>query len=180
MAWAVFLVHVRLVWGLLGMVAADPALPSPAPQPAGLTIPRLGLQAEVRTTSTLIEGDPLTGGAYRTWLVPLNVIGHHSGTPGFGQPGNVILAGHSVWYGAPGLFYDLPHLEPGDLIYGHNHDGNRATYRVTRRWRSPYDEADWLAESPPVPTLTLYTCQHDLSGLVIVQAELVVAEDRHE
>lgn len=147
------------------------ATPSPVALPVRLYLNGREITVvETGTTPVLVDGRH-----FRRWLVPRSAAGHHNNTPAFGQPGNVIIAGHSIWYGETGVFAPLLEIEEGDLIVGINDDGQRFTYRVSRVWSSAYDDGSWLAQpaDPDVRHLTLYTCNLELTALVVVQAELV-------
>jgi hypothetical protein len=129
--------------------------------------------AETTTTPVEVEGR-----TYQRWQVPRYDAGHHVDTPAFGQAGNTTIVGHSIWYGETGIFAPVLKLDVGDLIKAVNDDGSTYTYRVTRRWSSPYEDSSWLKapDDPDKKLLTLYTCNLDLTALVVVQAELVDQE----
>jgi LPXTG-site transpeptidase (sortase) family protein len=122
---------------------------------------------------TYTEAEQRDGHLYARWQVPLNAAGHHSDTPAFGAQGNVIIVGHSIWYGLPQVFAPLLGVEVGDTLTGVNADGRHYTYRVTGTWATGYEDGAWLSEVTGAKRLTLYTCNQALTGLVIVQAELI-------
>lgn len=141
--------------------------------PSWLTIPGLELKIAVRTTTAIFEPNEDDAGFHREWVIPLGMAGHHADTPSFGETGNVIIAGHSVWYDVEEVFYRISGLQRGDLLIGQNSDGSQSVYRVTKQWETDYHDADWLSTVTTEPTLTLYTCKHDLTGLVVVQATII-------
>ena len=141
--------------------------------PSWLIIPSLEFDVAVRTTTAILEPNEDDASFHREWVIPLGIAGHHADTPSFGEAGNVIIAGHSVWFDVEEVFYRISELQRGDLIIGQNSDGSQSTYRVTRKWETGYHNTDWLSADATEPTLTLYTCKHDLTGLVVVQAIII-------
>jgi LPXTG-site transpeptidase (sortase) family protein len=139
---------------------------------AGSTVP---LPVE-ETTTAPVEID---GQIYQRWQVPRYNAGHHQDTPAFGQPGNTIIVGHSIWYGEDGIFRPLLDLQVGDLIRAENDDGTVYTYQVTHRWASTYEDNSWLIQpsDPNENQITLYTCNLSLTALEVVQAELVATTE---
>lgn len=158
--------------------AQEPAgtpTPLPAPRrrltsrPAGLYLPTWPEMLPVEETST----SEVAPGVLQ-WNVPRYNAGHHNNTPACGEPGNAIIVGHSVWYSEAGIFRPLLDVEEGDQVECVNADGQSYTYRVVRKWSSPYEDGSWLVQPEgDIKQLTLYTCNLSLTALVIVQAELI-------
>jgi LPXTG-site transpeptidase (sortase) family protein len=138
--------------------ASASAEPNPAPvaAPAAtpsstnmyLSIPKLGLNnvlVQDGTTETILsEG-----------------VGHLPGTGYPWIPGsNTYIAGHRLGYpGTPSdhVFWGLPSLVPGDVVYLTDSNGHTYTYRVSKIMEVPPTD---LAVADPVGTdvLTLQTC----------------------
>src|SRR5919199_477993 len=138
--------------------ASASAEPNPAPvaAPAAnpsstnmyLSIPKLGLNnvlVQDGTTETILsEG-----------------VGHLPGTGYPWIPGsNTYIAGHRLGYpGTPSdhVFWSLPSLVPGDVVYLTDSNGHTYTYRVSKIMEVPPTD---LAVAAPVGTdvLTLQTC----------------------
>jgi len=120
------------------------------------------------------EPELLDGRAYERWQVPLDAAGHHNDTPAFGEPGNVIIVGHSIWYGELKVFAPVISLEPGDIVTGVNSDGTQISYRVISKREVDYNDGSWLIpQEGDKRLLTLYTCNLHLTALVVVQAEAI-------
>lgn len=106
--------------------------PLPASRPVSITIPSL------KVTSTLEElglgkdrametpRDPDKAGWYRPGATP-------------GAVGPAVIAGHVTWNGAPGVFFALGRLGPGDRISVRRADGRTAEFTVDRTARYAKD-----------------------------------------
>ncbi|MFF1923870.1 class F sortase [Streptomyces sp. NPDC058221] len=104
----------------------------PASRPVRISIPSL------KVTSTLEElglgkdramqtpRDPARAGWYRPGATP-------------GAVGPAVIAGHVTWNGAPGVFFGLGRLGPGDRISVARADGRTAEFTVDRTARYPKD-----------------------------------------
>ena len=114
-----------------------------APEPAAA--PTLGASAPVRLQipAIAVDGALLTVGLNPDGTLqvppldsPLAAWYEHSPTPG--ERGPAILVGHvdSARTG-PGVFHDLPALQPGDRITVGRADGSSATFAVERVERYP-------------------------------------------
>lgn len=162
-------------WPTLAAALSKPS-PTREPTPAAPLQPKgiyLG-QTYIEVIPTYTEETVLGGHMYQQWQVPLNKAGHHFDTPAFGQKGNVIIVGHSFWYGLRKDFAPVLTLSPGDLLTGVNNDGGQYTYKVVNQWSSSYEDGSWLRQPPtPAKLLTLYTCNDDLTELYVVQAALI-------
>lgn len=113
--------------------------------------------------------------------------GHVPGTQRPGQTGNFVVAGHRVTAGSP--FYNVPSLQPGDLVFVET-AGGTYEYEITARpvWVWPSDTAV-LAPSPDRPGqrprkrwITLITCDPAWSGTnrVVVSGVLIKRTLRHQ
>ncbi|MFF3171215.1 class F sortase [Streptomyces sp. NPDC057900] len=104
----------------------------PASRPVSITIPSL------KVTSSLEElglgkdrametpRDPDKAGWYRPGATP-------------GAVGPAVIAGHVTWNGAPGVFFGLGKLGPGDRISVRRADGRTADFTVDRTALYPKD-----------------------------------------
>jgi len=98
-------------------------------------------------------------------------VGHYTGSPLPGRPGNVAMAGHRTTYGAP--FNRLGDLRPGDTIIASTLTG-RFLYVVASKmnvWPSQTSVLDDYGDN----RLTLTTCTPEFSATqrLVVVAELV-------
>ena len=126
---------------LSGASATDPtagtAVPVPGAALGRIEIPRLGISTIVK------DGED-------TATLRL-AVGHISGTPLPGQPGNVGLAGHRDTF-----FRRLRDVVAGDRI---RLVTTRGTYTyVVERTRIVRPEDVWVLDPTPQPSLTLVTC----------------------
>lgn len=147
--------------------------PTPTPVPATQPV-RLYLAGQsIAVEPSWLEPETLNGATYNRWQVPAENAGHHTDTPAFGETGNVIVGGHSTWYGALKVFAPILGLQIGDTVTGENADGQSYTYRVVSRQDTTYEDNTWLEQPDNKKLLTLYTCNLHLTGLVVIQGELV-------
>ena len=88
-----------------------------------------------------------------------------------GEPGNCVISGHRVTYGAP--FRHLDRLKPGDPIEIIALDKKLYTYKVYRVYSTLPSDASVLATST-FPEITLTTCDppHSARRRLIVKARL--------
>ncbi len=145
-------------------------LPTPTTKTTGLRLPtRPEIIPVTETYTSEVEPGVLQ------WDVPRSDAGRHYNTPNCGEVGNTIVVGHSVWYEESGVFAPLLDVNVGDTIACGNDNGQEYDYRVVRKWSSPYEDGSWLIqpEDKQSKLLTLYTCNLELTNLVVVQAELV-------
>ncbi len=77
-----------------------------------VVIPRIKVDRKVAEVTWQVQ--ELNGEQVAVWEVAKYTVGHHSGTANPGQPGNIVLAGHSGGKAYP--FNDLFYLKPGDPI----------------------------------------------------------------
>ncbi|MFJ4856561.1 class F sortase [Streptomyces sp. NPDC088730] len=132
----------------------------PASRPVSITIPSL------KVTSTLEElglgedrametpRDPDRAGWYRPGATP-------------GAVGPAVIAGHVTWNGAPGVFFGLGRLGPGDRISVRRADGRTADFTVDRTALYPKDR---------FPTVEVYR-NLDHAGLRLITCGGDYSED---
>jgi len=156
------------------VLPALPAADADLAAPAGIAIPRLGIE------QSLVQ---LGVNPDRTLEVPVNGtdIGWWRSGPVPGEAGNAVLAGHVNWNGGqPAVFADLYTLTPADEIRVNREDGSVATYQVTGVEQHPKNDFpnDRIYRLDGAPALTLITCGGDFVGShytdnIIVFAHLV-------
>jgi hypothetical protein len=95
----------------------------PQSRPVRLTIPRL----HVSTGLVRLGLDP--NGAIQVPRDPA-VPGWYVLGPTPGALGPAVIAGHVTWNGAPGVFFRLSTLRPGDLVSVRRIDGRTAVFTV--------------------------------------------------
>ena len=102
---------------------AGPALPRSTP--VRITVPRIGVDAEVVPVATDTDGalevPPLERPEVAGW--------YHPG-PAPGQVGNAVLVGHVDSQHGPAVFFDLGRLRGGDTIRVLRADGRTAAFTV--------------------------------------------------
>ena len=86
-----------------------------------------------------------------TELVLNRGVGHITGTPLPGEPGNVGIAGHR-----DGYFRGLKDIAAGDVIQIETLTGD-STYTITETWIVEPPDV-WVLEPTETPSLTLVTC----------------------
>jgi hypothetical protein len=128
---------------------------SPRPVPRALVVPRTGVRAPVVPVGVEAATRALelpNGGGRLGWY-------RHGPAPG--QPGTAVIAGHVDWADAPGAFFELRRLRPGDRVRVQLPGGVRV-FEVIARRRHGKDELPprLFARSGP-PLLALVTCAGD-------------------
>jgi LPXTG-site transpeptidase (sortase) family protein len=137
--------------------------------------PRLAINA-IGISKRVVEF-PLTpdSWAIRPWE---KNVGHLAGTGWFGQPGNIVLAGHSKMpNGAPGTFYYLNQLGVGSDIALFDGSVNRHYSVVDVRSVSEYDISVTLPTADD--RLTLITCDigsYDAASQSYAKRLVVIAQ----
>lgn len=143
--------------------------PLTQPLPARrLVIPSIELDSKVIPIGTTVDR---TGQV--VWETAAFAVGHHKGTAGPGQVGNMVLSGHISSPAEGQVFHRLPEVQVGDgFIVGT--DDKQFLYRVTETKTVLPQEVSVLAATP-TPTATLITCvpDHVYSHRLVVSAELV-------
>jgi hypothetical protein len=144
------------------VVLASSRVPRPAKLegfvPVELQVDSVGLDAPIET-GTIVDGamqDP-SGPWVVAWYEPIGKVG---------EGRNVVMAGHvDYWDTGPAIFWDVPHLQPGDVIRVVGENGEVMEYAVA--WTQMYDVATELTPeviqaeiigSTGEETLTLITC----------------------
>lgn len=131
----------------------------PASEPVTISVPAIGVDtAEMMQLGLqengMIEVPPYHGGSPPGWYV-------HSPTPGEVGP-SVILGHRNALEGGPGVFADLPTMEPGDSITVTRKDGSVARFTVYRTEEvdksvGGFPTLDVYGNTPD-PELRLMTC----------------------
>ncbi|WP_433611190.1 class F sortase [Prescottella agglutinans] len=93
------------------------------PRPVRIAIPAIGVDSDLMKLGLESNGalEVPPGGFPAGW---------YSGSPVPGELGPAIIAGHVDWGGAPGVFFRLHELAPGDEITADRADGVTAVFRV--------------------------------------------------
>jgi sortase (surface protein transpeptidase) len=160
-----------------GPIVAPPqsAAPEPVAAPVSLTIPLIGVRTQLITLGLTSAGE---------MQVPSSttVAGWYTGSPRPGAIGSAIIVGHIDNYRAPGVFYRLVELTPGDKIYVKRTDGTLVEFRVTSVQTYLKDRFPTEDVYGPVPDaeLRLITCGgtfdtatgHYLSNIVVYATEV--------
>jgi hypothetical protein len=132
--------------------AAARALLAPAPPPATLVIPTLGLRAVVETVGMDAQG---------RMAVPSQPdrVAWFSLGPAPGDAGDAVIDGHLDWTSGPAVFWLLGRLRPGDEVDVVRADGSQARFLVDATRNVPYDaRLDQLFTRTGPPSLSLITC----------------------
>ncbi len=135
--------------------AAEALLPPQEPSPpVRLRVPALGIDAPVEPVGLTRAGAmDIPASAFSVgWYA-------HGGRPG--ETGAAVLAGHrdTAW-GAPGVFWALRDVEPGDALLVELDAGEVLQYRVERLEQYPYDDApmEEIFGATAEASLRLITC----------------------
>ncbi len=144
-----------------------PAVPPLPPKRA--LIPSIGVDARVVELGTTINKR-----GELVWETAAFAVGHHRGTAGPGQPGNMVLSGHISSPAEGAVFRRLPDVKVGDGVIVMT-DERQFLYRVFNVQVVTPDQVrvmDPTAES----TATLLTCVPDgiYSHRLVVSARLAV------
>ncbi|WP_433529641.1 class F sortase [Micromonospora sp. CA-263727] len=113
----------------------EPPAGLPRSAPTTISIPRIGVNAEVMTLGTNPDGTvqvpPLDQALLAGWYEP---------GPSPGEVGNAVIVGHvdSAAIG-PAVFFNLGALQPGDTITVNREDGQPASFRVESVTSHPKD-----------------------------------------
>lgn len=103
--------------------ASGPVLPRS--QPVRITIPRIGVDADIVPVATddngALEVPPLDHPEVAGWYRP-------GPTPG--EAGNAVLVGHVDSQNGPAVFFELGRLRPGDTVQVTRADGRVARFTV--------------------------------------------------
>jgi LPXTG-site transpeptidase (sortase) family protein len=161
--------------GLVGTEAEAHVVPVPQKLPSvqalpakRLIIPTLGLDSKVIQLGTRLDKR-----GQLAWETAAFAIGHHRGTAGPGQNGNMVLSGHISSPGEGAVFHRLPELKVGEGVIVAT-DERQYLYRVAETKVVTPDQVS-VMEPTPDPTATLITCVPDgiYSHRLVVTARLV-------
>jgi hypothetical protein len=156
----------------LGVPAAEDR---PAP-PAALTIPTIGVEAQLEHLAVRDDG---------TLAAPVDFAraGWFAEGPAPGERGPAVIVGHVDSRDGPAVFYRLAELAPGDPIEVTRADGTVARFTVTDTLEAAKDAfpTESVYGPTPGPTLRLITCtgafdraaRHYLSNLVVYAAPAI-------
>ncbi|WP_446220693.1 class F sortase [Micromonospora sp. IBHARD004] len=108
-----------------GERSGSPGPVLPRSEPVRITVPRIGVNAEIVPVATdsdgALEVPPLDRPEVAGWY-------RHGATPG--EAGNAVLVGHVDSQTGPAVFFDLGRLRPGDVVQVTRADGRQATFTV--------------------------------------------------
>jgi sortase A len=150
-------------------------LPVPAGRPLvqGLpakrvVIPSIGVDSKVIPLTTKFDKR-----GELAWETAAFAVGHHAGTAGPGQAGNMVLSGHISSPNEGNVFHTLPELKVGEGVIVAT-DEQQYLYRVTDIQTVTPDQVQ-VMDPTLLPTLTLLTCVPDriYSHRLVVSARLV-------
>jgi sortase A len=143
--------------------------PAPQPLPAKrVVIPTIGLDSKVISLGTRIDRRNQLA-----WETAPFAVGHHRGTAGPGQAGNMVLSGHISSPGEGAIFHRLPELKIGEGVIVATEE-RQFLYRVMDIKTVTPDEVS-VMEPTPEASATLITCVPDgiYSHRLVVTAQLV-------
>jgi sortase A len=161
--------------GLVGADAEAHVLPVPQKLPSvqalpakRLIVPTIGLDSKVIQLGTHLDKR-----GQLAWETAPFAIGHHRGTAGPGQDGNMVLSGHISSPNEGAIFHRLPDLKVGEGVIVAT-DERQYLYRVVDRKVVTPDEVS-VMEPTPDSTATLITCYPDgiYSHRLVVTTKLV-------
>lgn len=144
--------------------------------PASLSIPKLGVNADVESVGMNARGEMDT---------PKNVNNVAWYSLGYkpGDKGSAVFAGHlDTASGAPSVFYNISQLKTGDTITVSDSSGKQYTYKVTETRQYPYNKfpLQEVFGSADKARLNLITCggawdenSQNYSQRTVVYSELV-------
>ena len=95
-----------------------------------------------------------------------------------GEQGTVAIGGHVSWQSRPGPFHDLGAMTAGDRIRCQSFTGEWFTYEVSEVVQIGYNNTDYYWETISNLNdhqLTLFTCKPEITGIIVVRAQLVRA-----
>jgi len=94
--------------------------------PTNVSVPSLGIDAEVIQVGLLDDGSLETPGIFS------EQAGWYKYGPTPGEQGPAVIAGHVDTYKGPSIFWNLSQAEIGESIYIQRQDGNDVEFNVTR------------------------------------------------
>ena len=129
-------------------MGSSTASPLPARR---VIIPSIGLDAKIIQLGTYVNRR-----GELVWETAPFAVGHHLGTAGPGQPGNMVLSGHITSPNEGAVFKNLPTLRVGEGVIVAT-DERQYLYRVVSTKVVTPDAVDVMAPTPEA-TATLITC----------------------
>lgn len=93
-----------------------------------------------------------------------------------GDDGTVAIGGHVSWARRPGPFHDLGAMSAGDRIRCQSQTGDWFTYEVSEVVQVGYNDTEyyWSTRSNlNSKQLTLFTCKPEITGIIVVRAQIV-------
>jgi sortase (surface protein transpeptidase) len=149
-------------------VVAPTTLPTPVPAPTtepspGRVIAGLPIRIQIPAIEVDAAVEPIGLTAENEMDVPQGWenVGWYQYGPQPGQIGNAVLAAHlDTNTGAPGIFWRLDELQPGDTILIDGEDGESLIFQVSSLARYPYAEAprEEIFGAAQTARLNLITC----------------------
>ncbi len=124
-----------------------------APDPVRITIPAIGVDAEIVPVGLAADGSMETP--------DFGLAGIYTEGPNPGAKGPAVVVAHVDSRDGPDVFYRLKDLQPGDEITVARADGTTATWAVTAPpEQTDKDElpADRIWNATDAPVLRLITC----------------------
>ncbi|PZG17876.1 class F sortase [Micromonospora craterilacus] len=114
---------------------SPPAAGLPRSAPTTISIPRIGVNAEIMRLGTNPDGTVQVPSLDQAWLA-----GWYEPGPSPGEVGNSVIVGHvdSAAIG-PAVFFSLGALQPGDTITVNREDGRPVNFRVDSVTSHPKD-----------------------------------------
>lgn len=137
--------------------------------PVEIVIPAINVDAKVEQVS-IVNG--AMGTPQNAWNV-----GWYPQLAWPGAYSNVVIAGHRDWWGiGPTVFYNLPSLAPGNMIYLISADGKGATYRITAAYSVGSEtNANDVVGDTGSEMLTLITCDGSFNGAEYASRQIIRA-----
>jgi Sortase domain len=144
----------KLAGGGPGPVA--PAQAGAVANPSDIRIPAIGVSARVIPLALHSDG---TLAAPRDY----GEAGWYAAGPEPGEPGPSVVAGHVDSKRGPGVFFKLPRLRRGDVIYVDREDGSTVGFSVDRleQWPKASFPTGRVYGRTKHPALRLVTCSGD-------------------
>jgi sortase (surface protein transpeptidase) len=133
--------------------------------PAGLSIPAIGVDAQVEQVDFLgVPSDPRNVAWFRTGPAP-------------GEPGTATFDGHLDWTSGPAVFWELSRVKPGDHVLVRGGGGQQQDWVVDLTQSVSYTSTppDWLYAGSGPPRISLITCGGSWLGAVYAERLLVRA-----
>ncbi len=156
-------------------ISASNTGPNPG-LPTRIQIPALGID-------TAIEPIGLTPSNEMDIPQAWDTVGWYQYGSRPGQSGNAVLAGHlDTNTGAPGIFWRLEELHPGDIILIETEEGEYLLFQIESLTSYPYEQAPLKEIFGPAetPQLSLITCSGNWSAQnqiydhrLVVHAQLI-------